>query len=118
MAAPLDATRDAWKNTPRPFANFRTGRVSALTFGIECDLDHQMSYIETMLEALNNWSPHWDFEFRAQHELRDLREFESRIDALELPTEESQPLLRYTKATRDLLEQIVEEAGSRKRLGH
>lgn len=100
----------SWEQTPRPFENFRTSRGSALTYGIECDLDHQASYLETMIRQWQEKNPHWDFRMRAQNELRDLGEYKERIAALELADDESGPLLRYVFATRLLLETIAEMA--------
>jgi hypothetical protein len=100
----------SWEQTPRPFENFRASRGSALTYGIECDLDHQASYLETMIRQWHERNPHWDFRMRAENELRDLTEYQERIEALELPDGESGPLLRYVFATRLLLETIAEMA--------
>lgn len=89
--------------------NFRAGQTSALSYGIECDLDHQMSYLNTMLRALGDANPHWDFAMRAQHELRDLQEYKSRIEAIELPENAARPLRRYTDATERLLREILRD---------
>jgi hypothetical protein len=117
VSSELIAARREWEDPPRPLENFRTGRTSALTYDIECDLDHQLSYIDTMLQALSDWNPHWDFEMRAQHELRDLAENRSRIEALELPRHDAEPLLRYAAATERLLSAVLREATTRKSLG-
>lgn len=100
----------SWEQAPRPFENFRASRGSSLTYGIECDLDHQASYLETMIRQWEEQNPHWDFRMRAQNELRDLSEYQERIEALELPDDESGPLLRYVSATRRLLEVLAEIA--------
>lgn len=110
-----DATRDTdavlaaasnWRSAPRPFTTFRDGNVRSLTYGIECDLDHQASYLETMLNAWSSRSPHWDFVMRADHELRDLREFRDRLQALELPGGDTAALRGYMTATQQLLKAI------------
>ena len=109
LSARLLAARQAWQDTPRPMDNFRAGQTSALSYGIECDLDHQMSYLNTMLRALGDANPHWDFAMRAQHELRDLQEYKSRIEAIELPENAARPLRRYTDATERLLREILRD---------
>lgn len=107
-----DAVR-AWKATPRPVENFLAGSGKALTYDVECDLEHQASYIETMVRALQEGNPHWDFAMRAEGELKDLTEFEERIDCLELPVEQSGPLRRYTEATRAVLKEVLAAAARR-----
>ena len=109
LSARLLAARQAWQDTPRPMDNFRAGQTSALSYGIECDLDHQMSYLNTMRRALGDANPPWDFAMRAQHELRDLQEYKSRIEAIELPENAARPLRRYTDATERLLREILRD---------
>lgn len=110
-----DAVR-GWEGTPRPVANFLAGRVTAITFGIELDLDHQASYLETMIKALLEQNQYWDYGLRAGDELKDLAEFQSRLEALELPDEIAAPFCRYIDATRAMLDMVVEEARHRKRI--
>jgi hypothetical protein len=98
-----------WEDSPRPFENFRARRGDALTYGIECDLDHQADYILSLLRALEAKSPHWDFAMRATNELRELHELRERLEALELPQQVAAPLLRYTDTTDQLLRAIVDE---------
>lgn len=113
LLSDLPSALRSWEETPRPFQNFRAKCGSALTYGIECDLDHQASYIEVMIRAWQERNSHWDFRMRAESELRDLREYRERVEALELPVEESAPLLRYVSATEHLLRAVAEIATER-----
>ena len=91
----------------RPTDNFRASNARALTYGIECDLEHQASYLETLVEALRAASPDWDFRLRAGAELKDLHNFRDRVECLELPPAVAAPLLAYMGITRQLLEAIL-----------
>src|SRR5437667_10514794 len=42
-------------------------------YGIELGLNHQASDLTTMLMAIDRDDPHWNFGYRADYELRDLR---------------------------------------------
>lgn len=103
-----------WERIAPPCHNFRSNNVRAITYGIECDLDHQYSYVKGMLEELRRKNPHWDFELRANNELRDLRQLRDRLDAVELPDSEAAPFLEYMAATEQLLITVFEEGRQRK----
>lgn len=101
---------ETWRAIPIPVDNFRADNGRALTYGIECDLDHQASYLSTMMDALAGENPHWDFKLRAGTELRELNNLTERIECLELPAGIEAPLLNYIGATRDLLCAIIDTA--------
>ena len=97
-----------WQATSLPTDNFRAANARALTYGIECDLDHQASYLPHLVNALAARNPHWDIGLRAGAELRDLEEFKERVERLELPAGEEAPLLFYIAATTELLRAILD----------
>jgi hypothetical protein len=105
--------RSAWSRTPVPADRFREGDGTALTYGIECDLDHQASYLTGLLAAIDRRDPNWDFALRADHELRDLLSFRDRLKCLE---ENSPPyaatILAYMDVTADLLHAIIESTSA------
>lgn len=98
---------EAWKATPLPVDNFLTRNVHAVTYGVECDLDHQASYLVAMVQELDARNPRWEFERHATNERVELREVRERIEALELPDDVEGPLLRYVDATDRLLAAIL-----------
>src|SRR5215472_5007308 len=75
--------RANWRKTDCPVYAFRGGNTRELSWGVECDLDHQASYINTLLLALDRRDPHWDFQLRASNERRDLDDFRARLASLE-----------------------------------
>ena len=109
MTVALDHIFGLWRSTPRPVDNFLAERGSALTYGIECDLEHQADYIRVMIEAIASGNRLWNYELRTRDELQDLADFRSRLEALELPEETTRPFYRYMETTRALLEQVLQD---------
>jgi hypothetical protein len=109
----LRRARSAWTRLNRPVDRFRRNDGGALTYGIECDLDHQADYVDTILGAIDRNDPSWDFLVRAGDELRDLLSFRERLASLEedLPPYATE-LLEYMNVTVELLEAVIEASGA------
>lgn len=106
-----------WLRTTRPVSNFLSNNVRSLTYGIECDLEHQAAYLVTMVEALRDKNQHWDFVMRANHELRDLEQFVDRLQSLELGGEVEAPYHIYAGAVKRLLNAVKDSVASAQRPG-
>ena len=109
----LHHARAAWRAFGVPAESFRSGNVHALSYGIECDLDHQASYLVSLLSAWDRRDPHWDFRMRAESEVADLADFRARLESLDedMPAHATR-LFAYMDLTAALLDAILESIDS------
>jgi hypothetical protein len=99
-----------WNATPLPVDNFLSGDVRALTYGIECDLDHHASYVIALIDEFQAGNPRWEFQTLATTKRAELHELKERIRALELPEHVAAAFERYTDATDQLLLAVSQHA--------
>src|SRR5690242_14795475 len=103
LSARLMELWDLWRASERPFDNFRHGLGTAPTYKVECDLDHQASYIPELVNAWLTRNPNWDVTKRASHELRDLRTCARKVEELAASGVDGTALRAYIQVTRSLL---------------
>jgi hypothetical protein len=72
-------------------------------------MEHQADYIGALMQAREDRNLHWDVPLRARLELRDLELFEEEVSKLSTDDLNVQQLLGYARATRTLLEALVQE---------
>lgn len=99
-----------WRRMSRPFDNFRRQEVTAPTYKIECDLDHQADYIRVLVEAWFERNGNWDVPMRARSELADLQTFEAQLCELATSDSQSAALTKYMRVTKQLLDVLVRDS--------
>jgi hypothetical protein len=108
----LQRARLVWRAIDVPVPEFRSANAKALSYGIECDLDHHASYLGALLAAWDRRDPHWDFRMRVGSELAELSDLRTRLEALEedLPPHAGE-LFAYIDRTAELLHALLEASG-------
>lgn len=94
-----------WLRTPCPVANFRNGKVGALTYGVEHDLDHLASNVSRLGQSVIE-RVEWDYPKLASEELNAITAIETELESLAVTEEERDEYKRYILATRSLLEAV------------
>lgn len=88
-----------WLRTPAPTANFRAGKNNALTYGLEHDIDHEVSYIQSLVRSAIAGEP-LDYPRLAGNELKEVQEMSLKLEACELPDSER---AKYSDFLQDML---------------
>jgi hypothetical protein len=104
---------DRWINTPRAFESFWSQDARQATYALECDLDHQVSYIEALFQAWDEQNPHWNLPLRISLEQEDTAAFEERLKNLSADPQRVRALKAYLVATKDLLQSMLEQVTER-----
>ncbi len=107
----LRQARTAWQEAHVPADNFRADKSHAPSYSLECDLEHQAGYLTHLLEAWEERNPEWDFQSRAEYELRDLGAFRAALRSLESQRlSHATTLANYMDLVEELLSAVVEAA--------
>lgn len=96
-----------WRRLQPPVDNFRHGRRSAATYGLECDLDHIASSVTSLGNAFMSQKD-WDYVKRGIQELQELEAVRSEAQSLKtVEPQHRSALLQYVIATEGVLRAIV-----------